>query len=201
MSAGEWCGPTRGCCGRGYPSRSIINIHMKRITGFTFIAILIASFRLSRSRSNDQADQRVGPPGLEVHEWAVFVLDATSNKLNPDGMVQSTLPEFISTHRQTAPADAHNKPSPMGIIRLVGSADDKVDVKIEKSGGTFLGSWPKAQSRSNQLLWQDLTVSKEAGEAKVWRGAGADNWFNQLREADSAFCFHGEKFAGAISFV
>lgn len=123
---------------------------------------------------------------LDVQEWAVFVLDASSDKLNSDGIVQSTLPPFVSSHRQAAPADAIDKPSPVGVIRLIGSAADKVDVKIEKTAGAFLSSWPKAQARSNALLWQDLTVSDNPSGQGVEPIADG-HWFARLRAAASAY--------------
>src|ERR1700683_2910106 len=114
---------------------------MTSISRLNLVALLLASFPLL---GLGQTTKPSGP--LEVHEWAVFVLDASCDKLNPDGLVQSTLPSFVDSHRQAAPGNMQQYPSPMGIIRLQGAADTSVDVKIEKSAGTFLASWPKAQT-------------------------------------------------------
>jgi len=129
-------------------------------------------------------------PGLQVHEWAVFVLDGFDNQLNPDGKVLSTLPAFVNSHRQAA-MQSLERPFPVGVIRIVGTADSKVDVKIEKIAGTFLTSWPTAQTRSNQLLWQDLRVADAAGAVPLEK-VSDDNWFNQLRESDSAYLMSPE---------
>ncbi len=164
-------------------------------------------------------------PGLEVHEWAVFVVDASAGKINPDGVVRSTLPSFVNDHRYgasgyTAPATPApqafgrgrrfvvvngmvvaqgatpaqpsaalpvadvSEPTPVNIIRLIGAADSKVDVTVNLTNGAFLGSWPKAEERTNQLLWRDISLDdKAAGKSQP---APADSWFSRLREAGSS---------------
>jgi hypothetical protein len=159
-------------------------------------------------------------PNLEVHEWAVFIVDGSTGQLNPDGVVTATLPAFVTDHRYgsaSAPpavtpvnnrrmffvngmmvngnqAAAHaavqepvdmDLPSPVGVIRLVGSADTKVDVTINTKAGNFIGSWPKAEERTNQLLWRDLTVSDQPATPLLV--TGPNNWFTALRDIKSAY--------------
>jgi hypothetical protein len=166
-------------------------------------------------------------PGLEVREWAVFVIDASSGKINPDGIVKSTIPAFVEDKRYGAsgyapPAgtNAQNKnkgitvingmvvrpgavgaakvwvkttadpnaPTPVGIIRLIGSADSKVDVTVGLAGGlgggSFLGSWPKAEVRASQLLWRDLSIGGNPGS--IPQPVDPDSWFGKLRTGDSS---------------
>jgi hypothetical protein len=47
---------------------------------------------------------------LEVHEWAVFILDGSSGQLNPDGVVTATLPAFVSDKRYGATAAPPRRP-------------------------------------------------------------------------------------------
>ncbi len=112
------------------------------------------------------------------------MLDASQNRLNPDGLVTSTLPEFVDSRRQASPADAQNAPSPTGVIRLTGRADSKVDVRLQMNGGKFLACWPKAQMRSSQLLWRDLTLSDSPGTS-ILQAVSPAHWFTSLRETES----------------
>ncbi len=157
---------------------------------------------------------------LEVHEWAVFVVDGATGQLNPDGLVNATVPAFVNDKRYgsaSTPAPvapvinrrriimingvlqggapvAHaavqtgvdmDLPSPVGVIRLIGSASSKVDVSISAKDGTFCGSYPKASDRANQLLWRDLTVlSDPPGPLSI---VTPDNWFSTLRSVNSAY--------------
>ncbi len=165
---------------------------------------------------------------LQLHETAVFVLDASTGQLNPDGIITATLPAFVIDHRygsvsNPTPVVNNNQfgnnfmffngrmirmggmvggggesdskksdttklpddPLPIGIIRLIGSADSKVDVSITTKGGNFVGSWPKAEDRPNQLLWRDLTVSDQADVPPAV--VAVENWFAKLRNDPSAF--------------
>jgi hypothetical protein len=123
---------------------------------------------------------------FDVHEWAVFVLDASQNQINPEGMVFSTLPQAWPTRRPAAPADQAMRPMPVGVIRLSGSCDSKVDVTVEKSAGEFQASWPAAEKRSNQLLWRNLTVSADAGPGGV-EAVPDKHWISALRSTPSAY--------------
>lgn len=157
---------------------------------------------------------------LEVHEWAVFVVDAAAGQINPQGWVKSTLPDFVTDHR-FAPAGAEVQlpitnngmvfngrfwmqappaapppplkpdpaelplPSPVGVIRLVGSVDSKVDVTVSTRSGSFLGSWPKAEDRDKQLLWRDISAVDKSDASAALVSAG--HWFNELRSAKSDY--------------
>jgi hypothetical protein len=124
--------------------------------------------------------------GFDVHEWAVFVLDASQNQINPEGMVFSTLPQACPSRRQAAPADQADWPMPIGVIRLSGTCDSRVDVTVEKSAGEFHASWPTADKRSNQLLWRNLTVSADAGPRGV-EAVPENHWISALRSTPSAY--------------
>jgi hypothetical protein len=159
---------------------------------------------------------------LQLVEWAVFVVDASANQMNPQGYVTSTLPGFVTDHRfsfgpikpivptnpngnmffngrfwvqlNPAPTESSDtnpkladsdQPSPVGVIRLIGSADSKVDVSISSKDGSFLGSWPKAEERDKQLLWRDLSISAKPSDDPQL--VAPTHWFNALRSVDSAY--------------
>src|SRR4051812_49258588 len=65
---------------------------------------------------------RAASADYELYEWAVFVLDANQPQLNAAGLFTTTVPEFVKSSRTAAPAaGAATQPSPIGVIRLVGS--------------------------------------------------------------------------------
>jgi len=125
--------------------------------------------------------------GFEVREWAVFVVDAAQNQMNPAGDVQSTMPDFVGSDRDADDAQFLNQPQPIAVIRLIGSSPDStVDVMVTKSDGSFETSWPKAESRSTQLLWRDLKLSPQIGDQKL-QDVPPGHWFNDLRSAASDY--------------
>ena len=158
--------------------------HIRRL----MIAGLILSFGALGAWG--QTTQPAGSD-FELHEWSVFVLDASQNRLNPDGFVTTTLPSFIDSRRQASPAETQNDPCPIGLIRLTGHADSKVDVRLEVAGGKFLSYWPKPQTRSAQLLWRDLALSDTSGSGVLETLAG-EKWYSGLRDDPSDYLIPGE---------
>ncbi len=189
-----------------------------------FVLVLLAPAILYAAPATQPTTAVTQPtaPNLQVREWAVFVVDATTGALNPQGMIGSTLPGFVTDRRfvssSPAPAPVANPnnfvffngptrvwgvvtpagaktdvaplaeadlPTPAGVIRLIGSADSKVDVRISTQTGTFLGSWPKAEDRDKQLLWRDITLADQSSTPLPL--VGATHWFNNLRSVRSAY--------------
>jgi hypothetical protein len=158
------------------------------VTKFNSIAFLLLA--LAGAASLGQTTQPAGtqPQGqFEVQQWAVFVLDAAQGQLNPNGIVGSTLPDFMVTRRTAAVGDLVNRPQPLGIIRLFGHSDSKVDITIGRPlGGDFLASWPAAEARSNQLLWRDLDARANP-PALGAEPLGMGNWFSSLGRSDAEY--------------
>src|SRR5205085_11669342 len=76
---------------------------------------------------------------------------------------------------------------PIGIIRLFGdpgSDAEPIDVLLEMKGGTVMAHWPRAQSRSNRLLWENLIPKKQPPALEAVQ---AGHWFEKLRAADSLY--------------
>src|SRR4051794_4602128 len=71
------------------------------------------------------------PADFEVHEILVLISDPAQPMANASALFETTLPEFVDTRRTRAPATQRSNAGPAGIIRLIGAADAKVDVKIE----------------------------------------------------------------------
>jgi hypothetical protein len=148
---------------------------------FAALAVLMISRCILAAPATHSPDA-----GFDVHEWAVFLMDASQNQINPEGVVFSTLPQACPTRRQAAPADQAMRPMPIGVIRLSGTCDSKVDVTVEKSAGEFQASWPAADKRSNQLLWRNLIVSADAPPGGV-EGVPDTHWISALRSTPSAY--------------
>jgi hypothetical protein len=133
------------------------------------------------------------PAGFEVREWVVFVEDASQDQLNPDGVGTSPMPGFVGNRRH---ADAGNgndvpvAPATVGVIRLFGTSDSKVDVRIALPGGSFLAFWPQGEKRDTQILWRDLTLADNLtghGEPPE-----AGDWFGDLRKTPSDVLLLGD---------
>lgn len=168
-----------------------------RISSFSFFwgfCFLSSSFAPAHA---DPTTLPKSPEGsFEVYDWVIFVADPNQPQTNASNMFLSTLPDFAGGRRNSAPVEKSNEPGPIGVIRFSGnSGKDKVDVLLENKGGKFLGHWPKAQTRTTGLLWQNLVVGERAPEgADV---LGATSWFNGLRSTAAPSLLRegkGEKF-------
>ncbi len=141
------------------------------------------------SAQNDSATQptTIASGDFEVHEWVIFVCDPFQPKANSDAMFMTTLPEFLNSRRKQAPTTQSSEPYPVGVIRFVGASNVKIDVKLNiTSGGKLMAAWPKPRSRSGNVLWRDLVISREPGQLKAIEEA--DSWLNVLRrDAASAY--------------
>ena len=78
-----------------------------------------------------------------------------------------------------------NDPSPVGIIRLIGPVDSKVDVNIQSKGGKFSARGRGRKNDRVRLLWRDLAVSQKSDA--MLSGVGPDHWFTSLRKSDSDY--------------
>ncbi len=154
---------------------------MVRLVSSSIIVLLAVAVRMAAAAP---ATQPVG--GFELRECAVFILDASQNTLNPDGMVTSTLPSFTNTRRDASSPPSHEA-SPAGIIRLAGDSERPVDVTIEASAGSFLSSWPSAEKRSKQLLWRNVKLSPASPTGQAVEVVPDGHWFQSLRSAESAY--------------
>ena len=135
---------------------------------------------------------------FEVQEWVIFVCDPNQQQANSSTLFLSTLPDFVAGRRNPAPVEKAGEPGPIGVIRFTGnSGGDKVDVLLENKGGRFLGHWPKAQTRSTGLLWQNLIVADQPAASGPQDPLGASSWINRLRAPASPSLLRngkGEKF-------
>jgi hypothetical protein len=156
------------------------------ISGSARLAAVFALLILFPSILNAQTTTQSSEPNFEVHEWAVFFLDASQNEINPDGAVTCSLADFIDSRRQTAASENKNDPEPVAVIRITGQYDSPVDVMVEKSAGDFMASWPKAESRKKQLLWRDLKLSAQPHDRKP-NDIDASHWLSNLRDSDSDY--------------
>jgi hypothetical protein len=83
--------------------------------------------------------------------------------------------------------EKENEPSPVGVIRFIGSTADgeKLDVLLQNKGGRFLATWPKANTRSTGVLWQNLVLTDRPPTSQEQLGAAS--WVNRLRSAAAPF--------------
>ena len=131
---------------------------------------------------------------FDVQEWVVLIADAYQPQANSAATVDTTLPTFIDTRRRRAPATQQSRPSPIGVIRLIGRSNAKVDVKLQIPAGRVMASWPKASTRAGSVLWRDLSLEPEGSRLEA---IDAKSWLNSLRAGSSAFMTadgHSERF-------
>jgi hypothetical protein len=124
---------------------------------------------------------------FEVQEWVIFLCDPNQPQANASSLFLSTLPDFVGSRRNPAPVEKENEPSPVGVIRFIGSTagGEKLDVLLQNKGGRFLATWPKANTRSTGVLWQNLVLTDKPPTSQEQLGAAS--WVNRLRSAAAPF--------------
>jgi hypothetical protein len=122
---------------------------------------------------------------FELTEWVVFVVDPNRPNANDAAAFKSTLPGFARGRRSAAPnAGAMKNPSPVGVIRLKGGAEeDPIDVLLQMTAGRFLGYYPQGKPRDKRQLWEK--VSLKEGKRKA-TPVDAGHWFETLRKGDAS---------------
>jgi hypothetical protein len=133
---------------------------------------------------------------FDVVDWAIFISDTAQPQVNGDEVFNSTLPDFMDSRRNPAALDKRNIPQPIGIIRFQGdSGSDKVDVMLRFGNAKMMANWPKAQSRAQGILWQNLVVTDTPPASLPQAESGS--WSNDLRSVSAPFLLkdgRGEKF-------
>jgi hypothetical protein len=157
----------------------------------------IPLFLVGIARAEPTTLPRSPEGAFEVHEWVILICDPNQPQANASSLFLSTLPDFIGGRRNAAPVEKANEPGPIGVIRFSGnSGGDKVDVLLENKGGKFLAHWPKAQTRTTGLLWQNMLVGDQPATGVI-DPLGASSWINQLRTPAAPSLLRdgkGEKF-------
>ena len=189
--------PPPGVPGGGDRKNSLRNLCPSQLIQFRQLAFCILVFALTAIATALPTTLPKSPEGsFDVYDWVIFVCDPNQPQTNAGEMFLSTLPDFIGGRRISAPVEKSNEPGPIGIIRFSGgSGKEKVDVLLENKGGKFLGHWPKAQTRTTGLLWQNLSVGENAPDASD--PLGASSWLNELRAPTAPSLLRegkGEKF-------
>jgi hypothetical protein len=151
-----------------------------------WIIFALVTLALLPNRTRAQSTTQSSEPTFEVHEWSVYLIDAAQSQINPDGAITSTLPDFMDSRRGSSSPETKNGPQPISVIRITGESSTPIDVMVEKSGGEFLASWPKAESRQKQLLWRDLKPSTQPGDKKL-ADIDTANWLTDLRNSEAPF--------------
>jgi len=138
------------------------------------------------------------PPAgnYELQEWVVLIVNANQPNANATNEFPSSLPGFVPSRRSTIDKEKLGEPMPIGVIRLYGSQPDdktKTDVLLELKSGTFDSHWPKAESKSNRLLWKNLVLTPDAPRLNQLEPA---SWYNAIRKGESAYLSyngHGDR--------
>lgn len=128
--------------------------------------------------------QSIAP--VEVREWVVLVVDANQQRANARAAFPGTLPPFVTTHRaapdKDKPGEA-NRATPIGVIRIAGESEPEMplDVLLSLPEATEVQAhWPRAQVRSNRLLWRNLSATSAAPK-NLPVPMPEKNWLGSLR--------------------
>ena len=127
---------------------------------------------------------------IEVREWVILIADAGQPNASGRAMFNATLPPFMTSRRENAPAGEDNRPTPMGVIRFSGEVDRETPVDVLLSlpnGSDVQATWPKAQVRPNRILWNNVYTDENAKAADL----DAKHWMTPLRKSESSLIRSG----------
>lgn len=111
-----------------------------------------------------------------------------NNVMIINGMVVNQTTAAPAQPTSPTPAD-RNAAMPVGVIRIFGDAESagtKIDISLQTKGATVFASWPKAETRSTSLLWQDMDLETDPGDTRP-ESIDAAHWFTGLRAVPSAY--------------
>ncbi len=158
------------------------------INGWWRVGRLVGAFAVAAmlaARARGAAETKPQQAPFELQEWVVLVVDPNRPGTNNGVLFKSTMPGFVLNRRSGANPEEHNDPSPVGVIRLYGDAKTdsipKIDVLVR--GSQFNAHWPKAQQKTDRVLWQDVELS---GGPLGPQAVEPEHWFSRLRQGDSA---------------
>jgi hypothetical protein len=142
---------------------------------------------------------------FELVEWVVVIVDPNRTNANDNAAFKSTWPGFARGRRpapgepsqprvaprgrrgvaaapaQAVPsAEALKKPSPVGVIRLIGKGgeEESIDVLVQATGGRFLQHWPQGKPKTARQLWEKVALKPGPMQPVP---ADAGSWFETLR--------------------
>ena len=146
---------------------------------FLFIIFLSAGILRAATPTTVPA----APPGdYELQEWVILIVNANQPNANTTTEFPSSLPGFVPSRRTMIDKEKAAQPMPIGVIRLYGTQADnktKTDVLLEMKSGTFDSHWPKAESRSNRLLWKNLVLQPDPPRLNQ---VEPQSWYNAIRK-------------------
>ncbi|MGC4031962.1 MAG: hypothetical protein QM754_09560 [Tepidisphaeraceae bacterium] len=152
-----------------------------------FLTIRRACFVLTLGilRTAGAATPTTAPSGIDAVDWVVLDVSVTQNIANDRDAWPSTLPPFVTSRRATAGADQSNQTQPVGVIHFFGTLDREspTDVLLNLPGGDTQATWPRAQVKSNRILWSNLLPAEAGATPSV---LDAPHWFKAVRDTDSA---------------
>ena len=157
------------------------------------IALLLALISCMRAVQSFAAPQDSAPAtlaGVEVTDWSIFVCDPVSGRANPARTIQSALPNWIESVRPPVKGTPRG-PSPIGIIRFSGQTDHKIKVRLAApTKAVFYAAWPPARLSSQEIVWNDLTLSTIPGQREKLE---AGHWLAPLQNASHTYLASGDK--------
>jgi hypothetical protein len=134
----------------------------------TLIAMLMVSARLSAQ--DESAD-------FEVREWVIFVADTGQPRLNAVAR-DYTLPAIAGEMPVSSPDE---KPAPVGILRLSGTTDQRITLKVSGPSLLVRSHWPPAATRTVEVEWRNMSLSAERGPVAP---LDPQHWLSPLRDGN-----------------
>lgn len=121
-------------------------------------------------------------PGLEVHEWSVWVGEPQGKGINSVSDYISAMPGLVETDRSRRRETGKQEgPPPLSVMTLYGQPPEVVDVDLKIPTGRPVAQWPKSEGKSNRLRWLDLKVTRELTNHEGVAAIPEGHWFHQAR--------------------
>lgn len=121
-------------------------------------------------------------PGLEVHEFSVWVGEPQGKGVNSVADYISTMPGLVETDRSRRRETGKQEgPPPLSVMTLYGQPPEVVDIDLKMTTGRPVAQWPKSEGKSNRLRWLDLKVTKELTNVEGIATVPEGHWFHQAR--------------------
>jgi hypothetical protein len=141
-----------------------------------------------------------GPSALAIHDWGVWVADATLDSVNGRENFPSALPPLAVSPRSRAKSEGRPMVAPFSALTFHGLNVPETDVEIRGEGVKFVAHWPKAEQKGVRLRWLGVKFAAKPSDEGLLAFVGPEDWLERARKLDALYCEVGTRLERALLY-
>ena len=139
-----------------------------------------------------------GPSSLTIHDWGVWVVDATLDSMNGRENFPNALPPLAVSPRGRAKSESRATVAPFSALTFHGPNVPETDVELRAEGVKYVAHWPKAEQKGARLRWLGVKFAPKAADEGLLAFVGPEDWLERARKLDALYCEVGPRLERAL---